>query len=92
VDDLDYHLLTWLEGQSVFRPAEPTDASRVAFQATALRLFALRDRGLIHFLDSHTSRSESGDYLLIGPCTLSAEGRAALIRDRQLGPRNPTMK
>jgi hypothetical protein len=33
MDDLDYHLLAWLEdGHSVFRPAERTEASRQEFQ------------------------------------------------------------
>ena len=65
MDDLDYRLLTLLEGQSVVRPVEHTDASRRAFQAVVERLFALRDRGLIHFHENHTSKSESGDYLMV---------------------------
>ena len=89
MDDLDYHLPAWLDSNSVFRPAEPTPVSRAEFQSMVQRIYQLRTRGLIHFLDNHVSRSEAGDYLLIGPCTLSREGRAALTRDRQLGPRPP---
>jgi hypothetical protein len=90
VDDLDYHLLAWLEdGHAVFRPAERTEASRQEFQRVAQRIFDLRARSLIDFRDNHVSRAESGDYLVIGPCHLSTEGRAALVRDRRPGARPP---
>jgi hypothetical protein len=90
VDDLDYHLLAWLEqGHTVFRPAERTEASRQEFQRIALRIFDLRARGFIHFRDNHVSRAESGDYLVIGPCRLSTDGQAALVHDRRLGTRSP---
>ena len=90
MDDVDYHLLASLEQEhSVFRPAERTEASRQEFQRIAERVFALRSRGYIHFHPNHVSRTEAGEYLLIGPCTLAAEGRAALGRDRQLGERLP---
>lgn len=90
MDDIDYHLLSWLEqGHSVFRPAERTEKSRQDFQALAERIAGLRGRGFIHYLDNHISKTESGEYLLIGPCTLLAEGRAALKRDRDLGSRPP---
>ena len=90
MDDVDYHLLAWLEqGHSVFRPAERTDASRQAFQGLVGRIFLLRARGYIHFHENHVSRTEASEYLMIGPCTLSAEGRAALGTDRRLGPRPP---
>ena len=90
LDDVDYHLFAWIEqGHSASRPAERTDASCQVFQAVAGRIFLLRARDYIHFHQNHVSRTEAGDYLLIGPCTLPAEGRAALARDRRLGARPP---
>jgi hypothetical protein len=50
---------------------------------------SISERGLIHVAAAHISRTEAGDYLLIGPCTLSADGRAAPANDRRLGPRPP---
>lgn len=90
MDDLDYHLLAWVEqGHTVFRPAERTEASRDEFQGITQRIFDLRTRGHLRFQDSHVSRAESGHYLMIGPCSLTPEGAAALARDRRLGPRAP---
>ena len=89
MDEVDYHLLSWLEQGNTVCPAERTDASRRAFRALAGRIFLLRTRGYLHFHENHVSRTEAGDYLLIGPCILSAEGRAVLGQDRHLGPRPP---
>ncbi len=90
MDDLDYELLAWLErGNSVFSPVEPTDESRREFQDTARRILQLRERGMLQVAATHVSQTESGEYMLIGPCALSAEGRASLAKDRRLGPRPP---
>ncbi len=89
MDDWDYRLLTWLEsGHPVFQSAEPTDAARQEFQRTAARVLKLRERGLIHVVAAHISRTGAGDYLRIGPCVLSADGKAALVSYRQLRRRD----
>jgi hypothetical protein len=80
VDPLEYALLAWVEsGHVVFQPTEPTEAERQSFQRTAARVLDLRERGWIEVAAAHISRSGSGHYLRIGPCALSAEGRAALV-------------
>ena len=85
MDDLEYVLLAWVEnGHAVFQPADSTEFERQAFQQTAARLLDLRDRGLIQVAAAHISRTGSGDYLRIGPCVLSAEGRATLVNHHRL--------
>ena len=78
LDVVDYHLLTRVEsGNRVFQPAEPTDAARQLFQHTAARVLDLRERGLVHVAAAHISRMGTGDYLRVGPCVLSGQGKAA---------------
>jgi hypothetical protein len=45
--------------------------------------------GYVDFPDSRISKTEEGSYLAVGPVDLTAEGRAALARDRRLGERPP---
>ena len=88
MDQADFEILERLEaGASVFRPEARTDAARLGFEETVRRLMALRDRGLIRLPEGRVARSSSGAYLMVGPCDRTEAGRAALARDRALGPR-----
>ena len=90
MDDLDYELLTWLErGHHVFQPAEATAAARQTFQHTAARVLDLWERGLIRVAAVHIRRTGLGEYLQIGPCVLSTEGRAALANGHRVVPAPP---
>jgi hypothetical protein len=51
------------------------------------QLLALRERGLVHFLDGRLMRSQAGHYLAAGPCDLTPAGQQALEDDDRLGPR-----
>jgi hypothetical protein len=83
MDLLEYAVLAWVEsGHAVFQPAEPTEAEREAFQRTAARLLDLRERGFIQVAAAHISQTGSGHHLKIGPCVLTAQGRAALVKRR----------
>ena len=88
MDPVEYALLAWVEnGHDVFQPAEPTEAERQAFQRTAARLLDLRERGLIQIAAAHISQTGSGHYLKVGPCVLTAQGRAALMNAEWMPPR-----
>ena len=90
MDDLDYQLLTWLQkGHPVFQPMEDTEAARQTFQHTAARVLDLWERGLIRVAAVHIRRTGSGEYLQIGPCILSPEGRAALVNGHRVVPASP---
>ena len=93
MDQIDYELLSRLAaGESVLRPADRTDQARDDFQQTVVRLLSLRDRGWITLPDGRLTRSQSGAYLLAGPCSLTDAGRAALEHDRHLGTRPPSQE
>ena len=53
----------------------------------ATLLAQLRERGQVDYLEGHVTRTEAGIYLMIGPVQLTPAGKAALERDRRLGPR-----
>ena len=90
MDQTDFELLSRMAaGESVFRPSDRSDEGRAAFQQTVVRLLSLRDRGWITLAEGRLARSQSGAYLLVGPCSLTDAGRAALEQDRRLGPRAP---
>lgn len=82
--DMEYRLLTRAEHGYTFRPA---DARGEDFGALVDRLRRLRGRGLLRLEEGRIMTSQSGDYLLAGPCDLTAAGRQALEYDRRFGPR-----
>lgn len=88
MDDLDYDLLNYLEsGRSVLKPSDASREAQNAFAEIVGLLLRLRRVGYVDFLDSRISKTEQGAYLAVGPVNLTAEGRAALARDRRLGER-----
>lgn len=90
MDDLEHDLLSYLgTGRSVFRPTDTSKEAQRAFEETVGLLLRLRRAGYIDFPDSRISKTEQGTYLTIGPVDLTAQGRAALARDRRLGERPP---
>jgi len=89
LSDAEYDILARIElGGQVFRPSAGSQRARDAFASVVARLFDLRDRGLIRLADTRVSRTASGEYLVLSPCDLTPQGRAALARDRRLGPRD----
>jgi hypothetical protein len=90
MDDLEYDLLRYLEtGRSVFQPPDAAHENQTAFAEVVGLLLRLRRAGYVEFRDSRISKTEQGVYLAVGPVDLTAQGRAALARDRRLGERPP---
>ena len=90
MDDLEHDLLSYLEtGRSVFTPSDASHEAQNAFAETVGLLLRLRRVGYVDFPDSRISKTQQGVYLAVGPVNLTAEGRAALGRDRRLGQRPP---
>jgi hypothetical protein len=88
VDDLEHDVLRYLEsGRSVFTPSSASREAQSAFAETVGLLLRLRRAGYVAFPDSRISKTEQDSYLAVGPVDLTAEGRAALARDRRLGER-----
>ena len=90
MDDFEYDVFNYLEtGRSVFRPQNPSSEAQQAFGEAVRVLLRLPRSGLVEFPDSRISKTEGGAYLAVGPVTLTAQGEAALARDRRLGERPP---
>ncbi|CAN5753029.1 hypothetical protein BH24GEM1_BH24GEM1_16480 [soil metagenome] len=90
MDELTYELLTWLNaGRTVLRPAESTEEGMEAFRGLLMLLTRLRDGGLVQFADRRVTKTEAGMPLMVSPVDLTPKGKAALERDRALGPRLP---
>jgi hypothetical protein len=88
VDEATYEVLSWLaRGHSVFQPREATQEIEEAFLAVVTLLGQLREQGLVDYIEAHVSQTESGRFLMVGPVQLTPDGKAALERDRRLGPR-----
>ena len=81
LSDADYELLERIKGgEQWFQPSSGSQRARDAFAGVVARLYDLRDRGLIEVSRSGATRTKHGEYLVIGPCELTAEGRTALER------------
>ena len=90
MDDLTYEVLSWLTaGNRVFRPEEATRESEEAFRGVVALLQALREKGLVSYLDGHVTQTGAGIYLMVGPVHLTPAGVSALERDRRSGERPP---
>jgi hypothetical protein len=95
MDQGDAEVLERIEsGERTFRPGAATEAARRSFEALVGHLRELRECGLIDLPERHLARaedSETGAYLLAGPCQLTEVGRAALAEfrrgDRRAGER-----
>ena len=91
MDQADYEVLERIErGGYVFKPRDQSEESHAAFQQTVEQLLRLRAVGLVRFSEGRIMRTESGVYLMVGPCDLTPGGVAALSHDRSLGPRPPS--
>ena len=90
--DLEYQVLAWLAaGNEMFRPREATLEAEETFREVVALLAHFRTKGLVDYRDRHVMKAQSGIYLMVGPVILTPEGKAALERDRQLGPRRPRL-
>jgi hypothetical protein len=69
------------------RTHRPSDSPGQDFAITVKHLLRLRELGLIRLEDGRVMVSQSGRYLLAGPCDVTDAGRRALEQDRKLGPR-----
>jgi hypothetical protein len=95
MDQGDAEVLERIEmGERTFRPGAPTESARRSFETLVGHLRELRERGLIDLPERHVAQmedSETGAYLLAGPCHLTEAGRAALAEfrrgDRRAGDR-----
>jgi hypothetical protein len=81
MDQGDAELLERIaSGERVFRPGGSESARRV-FEALVVHLRELRQRGLIDMPErsvAHAADTDTGAYLMAGPCFLTEAGRAAL--------------
>lgn len=84
LSDEEIRLLGLAEHGHTFRPA---DVKTGDFGALIQQLRHLRDRGLLRLDEGRIMMSQSGAYLMAGPCDLTDAGRKAIERDRGLGPR-----
>jgi hypothetical protein len=95
MDQGDAEVLERIEsGERTFRPGALTESARRGFEALVGHLRELRERGLIDLPERYLAQaegSETGAYLLAGPCHLTEAGRAALAEyrrgDRRAGQR-----
>jgi D-alanyl-D-alanine dipeptidase len=88
LSDTDYELLDRIDrGERIFHEAGPTLDDSVLWGVQVDRLLSLRARQWIQVPDRYISRGPGGEWLAIGPCELTPEGRKQLERDRRLGPR-----
>jgi hypothetical protein len=87
LSDAEVRILSRLAaGEHTFRPSSSPD--HAAFDVMVEQLKVLASRGLIRLPENRISRRESGAYMMVGPCDLTAKGKEALERDLALGPRN----
>jgi hypothetical protein len=84
LSDVEIHLLQRCADGHTHRPSDRPGAD---FAITVNHLLRLRDLGLIRLDDGRIMQSQSGRYLLAGPCDVTDAGRRALEQDRGLGPR-----
>jgi two-component system, chemotaxis family, chemotaxis protein CheY len=80
----DVRLLGLAQHGYTFRPS---DVKGGDFGGLVQQLRQLRARGLLRLDEGRIMMSQSGAYLMAGPCDLTELGRQALERDRRLGSR-----